>query len=152
MPQVYNGGQSPLEYFAIHGHPDVPNSGRNALINTSFIGKEKYPYKGPYRNPEITGNANDSYKATHTNALADSTSPYNGKGTGDGLSQGVYQAIVNYNGGSIEDIKGVANENGSGRNPQIGLNVSTWGYGPSQLAGSGYKAPDMSGNKGQIII
>lgn len=152
MPNIYNGNQSPLEYYAIHGHPDYPGSGRNAITNATKIGTTKYQFKGPYKNPDITGDANDKYGVTHTNAIADDTTPYNGKGTADGLSQGVYQATVNYKGGSTDDIYGTTDQQGSGRNPQVILNAATWGYGPTQIAGSNYIAPNTSGNKGQVTF
>jgi hypothetical protein len=152
MPQVYNGGQSPLENYAINGNPLYPGSGRLALIQQSRIGTTKYTYQGPYKNPQITGNINDQYGLTHTNALSDTQSPYNGKGTGDGVSNGVYGAIYNYNGGSIEDIEGATAVQGSGRNPQVILNAGLWGYGPNQIAGSNYTQPNTSANIGQVII
>lgn len=148
----YNGGQSPLEDYAINGNPLYPGSGRLALINQTAIGTGKYTFQGPYKNPQITGNANDSYSDTNTNALADNLSPYNGRGTGDGVSQGVFGAINNYAGGNIEDRFGVPSLPGSGRNPQITLNAATWGYGPNQIAGSNYIAPNTSQNIGQVVI
>jgi hypothetical protein len=152
MPQIYNGHQSPLENFAIHGNPIYPGTGRLAIIGQSKVGTAKYPYRGPYKNPDITGDVNDKYSINHTNALADSNSPYNGKGTNDGVHAGVYQASVNYAGGSTEDINGTPSQGGSGRNQQITLNASLFGYGPSQISGSDYVHPDTSGNKGQVII
>ena len=135
MPQVYNGGQSPLEFYAINGNTLYPGSRRLAIINQSAIGTGKYAFQGPYKNPQITGNVNDAYGSTNTNAIADNQSPYNGRGTGDGITQGIYGAITNYAGGNVEDINGTLGVNGSGRNPQVTLNAATWGYGPSQVAG-----------------
>ena len=152
MPTVYNGGQSPLEYFAINGNVLYPGSGRLAIINQSAIGTGKYAFQGPYKNPQITGNVNDKYGATNTNALADALSPYNGRGTGDGRSQGVYAAITNYNGGNTEDINGVPSQAGSGRNQEITLNAATWGYGPAVIAGGNYVSPNTAGNVGQVVI
>jgi len=152
MPSVYNGGQSPLEFYAINGNPLYPGTGRLAIINQSRIGTGKYAFQGPYKNPQITNNPNSAYGVNNTNALADSLSPYNGRGTGDGVSNGVYGAINNYAGGNIEDINGVASQAGSGRNPQITLNAGTWGYGPSQIAGDDYTQPNTSANIGQVII
>jgi len=152
MPQVYNGGQSPLEFYAINGNSLYPGSGRLAIINHSAIGTGKYAFQGPYKNPQITGNVNDKYSATNTNAIADQQSPYNGKGTGDGLTLGVYAAPKNYNGGNTEDINGTLGVFGSGRNSQITLNVGTWGYGPYQVAGADYTLPNTALNIGQIII
>jgi hypothetical protein len=152
MPQIYNGGQSPLENYATNGNPLYPGSGRLAIIQQTKIGLTKYIFQGPYKNPTFTGNVNDLYGPNHTNAISDNQSPYNGRGTGDGVVNGIYGAISNYNGGNIEDKNGSLGVVGSGRNPQITLNASTWGYGPTQIAGSNYIAPDMSGNIGQVII
>lgn len=152
MPENYNPSQSKLEMYAINGHPSYPGTGRIANLGYTSIGKTKYAFKGPYKNPEITGNAGDAYGVTNTNALADTESPYNGRGTGDGISQGVYGAIHNYNGGNTEDINGVLGQNGTGRNSQIALNIGTWGFGPNELGGSSYSAPDMSLNLGQVNI
>jgi hypothetical protein len=152
MPQIYNGGQSPLEFYAINGNPLYPGTGRLAIINQSKIGTGKYAFQGPYKNPQITGNVNDQYGLTNTNAVADQTSPYLGRGTGDGVSLGIYGAISNYEGGNTEDINGTIGVAGSGRNPQVTLNAGTWGYGPYQVAGSNYITPDTSSNVGQVII
>lgn len=152
MPTPYNGSQSPLEYYAINGNPLYPGSGRLAIIGQTKIGNTKYAFQGPYKNPQITGNVGSQYGLTHTNAIHDNTSPFNGRGTGDGISQGVYAAINNYNGGNVEDINGVGSQPGSGRNPQITLNAGTWGYGPAPIAGGDYVAPNMNGNIGQVII
>ena len=156
MPQVYNGSQSPLEFYAINGNTLYPGSGRLAIIGQSRVGTGKYVYQGPYKNPDITGSQSTKYSLTHTNAISDSTSPYNGKGTGDGITNGIYGAIGNYNGGSVEDRNGVTGVLGSGRNPQLTLNAGTWGYGPGPLPGPGigasYVAPNMAGNIGQVII
>ena len=152
MPTIYNGGQSPLENYAINGNPMYPGTGRLAIINQSKIGTTKYAFQGPYKNPEITGNLNDAYGLTNTNALADSDSPYNGRGTGDGLSLGIYGAITNYNGGNTEDINGALSVPGSGRNSQVTLNAGTWGYGPYQISGADCTHPNTSANLGQVII
>ena len=152
MPTIYNGGQSPLENFAINGNPLYPGSGRLALIQQTRIGTGKYTFQGPYKNPQITGNLNDQYAATNTNALADTLSPFNGRGTGQGVVNGIYAAITNYAGGNTEDINGVPSQAGSGRNQEITLNAATWGYGPSVIAGSNYVSPNTAANIGQIII
>jgi len=152
MSQIYNGGQSPLENYAINGHPLYPGSGRLAIIQQTKIGSTKYVFQGPYKNPQITGNASDSYGINNTNALTDDKSPYNGRGTGDGVINGTYQASTNYNGGNIEVKLGAIVVDGSGRNSQISLNAGIWGYGPSQIAGAKYVTPDMAGNVGQVII
>lgn len=152
MPQIYNGAQSPLEYYAINGNPLYPGSGRLSIIQQSRIGTTKYTFQGPYKNPQITGDINDQYGLSHTNAVSDTLSPYNGRGTGDGVSNGVYGAIFNYNGGNIEDINGATAIIGSGRNPQVTLNAGIWGYGPTQIAGSNYVSPNTALNVGQVII
>lgn len=152
MPQIYNGEQSPLEFYAINGNPLYPGSGRLAIIQQTRIGTTKYNFQGPYKNPQITGNVNDQYGLNNTNAVSDTTSPYNGRGTGDGISNGVYGAIFNYAGGNIEDKNGNTAVQGSGRNSQVILNAGTWGYGPTQIAGSNYISPNTSANVGQVII
>lgn len=151
MPTIYNGEQSQLEFYAINGNSLYPGSGRMAIIQQTKIGTTKYKYNS-YKNPDITGNPNDKYDVNHTNALSDSETPYNGKGTGDGISLGMYSAIENYKGGSIEDINGAVGQVGSGRNAQIKLNAGTWGYGPDAVAGSRYVSPDTSKNTGQVIF
>ena len=125
MPTNYNGGQSPLEAAAI--------AQRDFLIP-----------KNTYNN---YANANE-YGSKHTRALSDTNTPIYGKGSGQFLD------IYNYGGvGGDWDIHGnQANSIGSGRNPELILNASTWGYGPSQVAGSDYAAPNTSLNKGQVII
>ena len=125
MPTIYNGGQSPLEAAAI--------AQRDFLIP-----------KNTYNN---YSNSNE-YGATHTRAVSDTKTPIYGKGSGQFLD------IFNYAGvGGAWDIHGPqANSIGSGRNPELILNASTWGYGPSQVAGSNYKQPNMSLNVGQVII
>ena len=152
MPQIYNGGQSPLEFYAINGNPLYPGSGRLAIIQQTKIGLTKYNFQGPYKNPQITGNVNDQYGLNNTNAVSDTLSPYNGRGTGDGVSNGVYGAIYNYAGGNTEDINGTLGVQGSGRNPQVILNSGIWGYGPTQIAGSDYAIPNTAANVGQVII
>ena len=156
MPQVYNGGQSPLEFYAINGRPSYPGSGRIALLVTTFIGTGKYAFQGPYKNPVISGSQNTKYSVTHTNAVSDSTSPYNGKGTGDQFDMtNTYNGITaraNYAGGSVEDRLGVVSYPGSGRSPQITNNAALWGYGPSAIAGSNYISPNTSQNVGQVVI
>ena len=152
MPTPYNGSQSPLEYYAINGNTLYPGSGRLAIIGQTKIGNTKYAFQGPYKNPLLSGSINTQYGLTHTNAIHDNTSPYNGRGTGDGVTQGVYAAINNYNGGNVEDINGVGSQPGSGRNPQVTLNAGLWGYGPVVIAGGNYVAPNMAGNIGQVVI
>lgn len=153
MPTIYNGGQSQLEHYAINGNASVNGGlGRPVLTNQTKIGTGKYAFAGPYKNSIITGNANDEYGVNNTNALADSATPYNGKGTGDGVVLGEFGAITNYLGGSTEDINGIDSLVGSGRNQQITLNQSIWGYGPIQLGGEDYTTPDTSANVGQVII
>ena len=125
MPTPYNGGQSPLEAAAIVQ--------RNILIAISS-----------YNNAAVANN----YTATHTRALSDNTTPIYGKGSGQFLD------IDNYGGvGGDWDINGnQINSVGSGRNPAIGLNNSTWGYGPNGLGMVNYQPPNTSLNVGQVII
>ena len=125
MPTIYNGGQSPLEVAAI--------AQRNFLIPQNI-----------YNNYAVA----NEYTATHTRALSDTLTPIYGKGSGQFLD------IFNYGGvGGDRDINGnQAYSIGSGRNPELILNASTWGYGPSQVAGSDYVHPNTSLNIGQVII
>lgn len=158
MPTPYIYGQTPLEKYAINGNPTYwGNTGRLWLIQQSKVGTGKYAYSGPYKNPDITGNIGDKYSVTHTNAISDTKSPYLGKGTGDQIdivnTKNGITARYNYNGGSKEDIDGVASQNGSGRKSQIILNSTICGYGPKGLGFKEYdKQPDMSKNKGQVSI
>ncbi len=119
MPTT-NGGQSALEVAAIAARARlIPNNTYNNFA------------------------AANTYTATHTRALADSTTPVQGKGTGGFLD------IENYNAGGDYDINGnAATAIGSGRKAGITLNMSTWGFGP----GSNYVAPDTSANTGQVTI
>jgi len=82
----------------------------------------------------------NNYTATHTKALSDQKTPVKGKGTGVFLDT--------YNGGGSIDVYGNPTYGGSGRLPAIANNLSTWGYGPSAY----YKAPDTSGNVGQVTF
>jgi hypothetical protein len=125
MPTIYNGGQSPLEAAAI--------TQRNILIP-----------KNTYNNVSVSNN----YGATHTRAVSDTTTPIHGKGSGQFLD------IFNYGGvGGEWDVNGnQANSIGSGRNPELTLNASIWGYGPSQVAGSDYTTPNTTLNRGQVIL
>jgi hypothetical protein len=145
-----------LEEFAKYGNVDNGGLGRDALIGVTKIGTAKYTYKGPYKNSEITGDVNGQYGATHTNAIADATSPYNGKGTGQGydVTAQKFAAIENYNGGSYEDINGAIDQIGSGRKAALINNNATWGYGPKELGFETYKqkAPTISSGGGQRTI
>ena len=125
MSTPYNGGQSPLEAAAI--------AARNALI--------------PINTYNNAAQANQ-YTATHSRAISDTTTPIYGKGSGQFLD------IDNYAGvGGDWDINGnQANAVGSGRNPAMGLNGSTWGYGPIGLNMTNYQHPNTSANIGQVII
>jgi hypothetical protein len=157
MPTPYVYGQTPLEKFAINGNPLYGNSGRLWLIQQSKVGTNKYAYSGPYKNPDITGNQGHKYSVTHTNAVADTISPYLGKGTGNAIdvvdTQKGITARNNYAGGSFEDINGVPNQIGSGRRAQQVLNSTTCGYGPKSLSYNEYdKQPDMTLNRGQVNI
>ena len=121
----YNGGQSPLEAAAI--------AARATLIPINI-----YNSFAP----------SNEYSATHTRALSDTTTPVYGKGSGQ------YLDIENYAGvGGEYDIHGnVGLYIGSGRNPQITLNGSLWGYGPVALGFQNYQHPDTSQNIGQVVI
>jgi len=125
MPTVYNGGQSPLEAAAI--------AARNVLLPNNT-----------YNN----SSSSNEYKATHTRALSDQTSPIYGKGSGGFLDINNYASV-----GGDWDINGnQINSIGSGRNPAFGLNGSTWGYGPNGLGMINYTHPNTSLNVGQVII
>ena len=78
----------------------------------------------------------NNYSATHTNAKSDETTPKNGKGTGVFLDTS--------NGGSSEDINGIASAAGSGRIGNIKVNE----YNEDNK----YGHPDTSGNVGQVTI
>jgi hypothetical protein len=93
-------------------------------------------YKQDWNNPT---NVNDQYSPTHTRALADTTTPEYGKGTGGFLDTN------NYNAGGEFDKNGYPSILGSGRNNAIIQNQAQWGYGPTQV----YGIPDTSGNAGQ---
>lgn len=76
------------------------------------------------------------YKATHTRALADNETPLHGKGTGVFLDT--------YNGGDDIDVNGNPNYIGSGRLQNKAKNIFN--------ENNPYKAPDTSGNIGQVVI
>jgi hypothetical protein len=88
------------------------------------------------RNVYNSTDAGNNYSVTHTRAMSDDITPINGKGTG--------VPFDSYNGGSSDDINGVANAVGSGRL----ANLTTNQYTPQ----SGYIHPDTSGNVGQVTI
>ena len=121
----YNGGQSPLEIAAI--------AARNTLLPINTYNNET--------------SANE-YTATHTRAISDQTTPVYGKGSGQFLD------INNYGGvGGDYDING--NQGlyiGSGRIPQIAMNSSLWGYGPTELGLTVYTSPNTSTNIGQVVL
>ena len=122
-PTVYTGGQTKLEIAAIDT--------RKQLTNLNYY------------------NTDDSsrYSATHTHAISDKTTPSNGKGSGGDLD------ITNYAGvGSIEDKDGINKLKFTGRNQEILLNASTFGYGPNGLDYKTYfdLKPDSSKNLGQV--
>ncbi len=120
LPSTPNGGQSALEIAAI--------AARNSLLPINI-----------YNNAD----ASNEYTVTHTRAIADQSTPNYGKGTGD------YLDINNYAAGSALDIHGNPSVAiGSGRNPALANNRSTWGYAP----GHNYQHPDTDGNIGQVII
>jgi hypothetical protein len=142
MPTPYIYGQTPLEKAAI--------TQRLWLIQQTKVGTGKV-YSGPYKNPVITGNLGDKYSVTHTNAVADTTTPSYGKGTGDQIDvndtkKGI-TARYNYNGGSFEDINGQPNQ-GSGRSNLTTLNSTRFGYFPNNE----YGIPDITLNSGTIKI
>ena len=158
MPQIYNGLQSPLEYYAINGQDPSQASiaglglGRLPLINTTYL-----YYQASFKNPVLTGNANDKYSPMHTNALADTLTPKRGKGTADGIWLGNYTARYNYAGGDDFDINGQDPSQGSiagtgiGRNQTFGINQGLWGYVAINQP-SWYTTPDTSANIGQVVI
>lgn len=120
----YNGGQSPMEAAAIAARATL------IPINT-------YNNYAP----------SNEYTSTHTRALSDSTTPVYGKGSGGFLD------IDNYGGvGGTFDINGNSIYAGSGRNPELSLNNSLWGYGPAGLSMTVYQHPNTSLNIGQVII
>lgn len=125
MPTPYNGGQSPLEAAAI--------AARNSLlpINT-------------YNNASVS----NEYTATHSRAISDASTPIYGKGSGNFLD------ITNYSGvgGEWDKNGNQGNSVGSGRNPAMALNGSTFGYGPTGLGMQNYQSPNTAGNVGQVII
>lgn len=124
MPTIYNGGQAPLEVFAIQARAQlIPNNTYNDVAPAN------------------------EYTATHTRALSDTLTPIQGKGSGGFLDIDNYGGV----GGSI-DVNGNSNYAGSGRNPELSLNNSTFGYGPTGLNMTPYQAPNTSGNVGQVII
>ena len=88
------------------------------------------------RNIYNGSDAANNYSAIHTRAKSDDITPVNGKGTG--------LPFDTYNGGSSNDIDGVANAVGSGRI----ANVATNQYDVQ----NGYVHPDTSGNIGQVTI
>jgi len=125
MPKVYNGGQAPLEVAAI--------AARKATL--------------PINTYNNVAPANE-YTATHTRALSDNTTPIYGKGSGQFLDINNYAGV-----GGDWDINGnQANSVGSGRNQEMSLNSSTWGYGPAGLSMTNYQHPNTSLNLGQVII
>jgi len=79
---------------------------------------------------------NNNYTATHTNAKSDETTPKHGKGTGVSFDTA--------NGGSSDDIHGVANASGSGRI----ANILTNEYNGE----NSYHHPDTDANIGQVTI
>lgn len=90
----------------------------------------------------------NEYSATHSRAISDQKTPINGKGSGEFLDIDNYKSV-----GGEWDINGNQyNSIGSGRNPAIALNGSTWGYGPTGLGMVNYQHPDTGKNSGQVII
>lgn len=163
-PVPYNGGQSRLEYYALNGNVTVNGGlGRPVLINQTTL-----YYGHSFKNP-LLSSPNDIYGLPHTNAIHDITTPYRGKGTGDGVNvTDTYIGVMarkNYNGGDDFDINGgnagmkagvsLAGQ-AIGRKSSLILNFSTWGYTPDQ-SGAGattweYKRPNPALNIGQVVI
>jgi hypothetical protein len=83
----------------------------------------------------------NEYTATHTKALADATTPEQGRGTGAADPQ---TAAVDYNGGTNTDKFGNPTMPGSGRQPAFSMNQYN--------LNNGYTAPDTSLNQGQVVI
>ncbi len=106
----------------------------NKLEQAAIEARSKLIPKNYYNNADV----NNNYNATHTRALSDESTPINGKGTG------IY--LDTNNGGGSLDIYGVPSQPGSGRIAAIANNGSKWGYTPQNH----YKAPDTSGNIGQV--
>ena len=125
MPTPYNGKQSPLETAAIDAR-------KNNIVKNTYNGEAQA----------------NSYTATHTRALSDNSTPIYGKGSGQFLDIDNYVNV----GGDWDKNGNQANAVGSGRNPAMALNGSTWGYGPQGLGMSNYTHPDTDANKGQVII
>lgn len=84
----------------------------------------------------------NNYTAGHTRALSDTETPEQGRGTQNFLD------TSNYDAGTQTDINGNPSIPGSGRNPAIANNGSSWGYTPNSI----YTAPDTSANVGQVVI
>lgn len=116
----------------------MPNKLEQAAITQRNFLIAKDIYNQNWATPS---NTNNQYSPTHTRALADTTTPIYGKGTGQFLDTN------NYNAGGEYDIKGNTRYVGSGRNSAIAKNLSDWGYGPNVI--NWYKLPDTSGNLGQ---
>lgn len=119
--------------------PSLPDGGQSALEVAAIAQRNKLIPQNTYNN---VADAN-TYTAKHTRALADSTTPHYGKGTG------VFLDTYNYNAGSDWDIFGNQMYSlGSGRVPALANNLGTWGYDNTHF----YKKPDTSGNVGEVII
>ena len=166
-PVPYNGSQSRLEYYALHGNvsvnkglgrPDLTQNANNGLL-----------YPNPFQNPTITNNPADQYNVTHPNAVStDGKTPFRGKGTNQPMDlKDTYNGIVaryNYAGGDDYDIKGgfgdigkSAGFYGVGRKKSLTDNLGTWGYAPTDASGvanmnNWYKLPNMTANVGQVTI
>jgi len=165
MPTIYNGGQSQLEFYAINGNVSVNGGlGRPVLINTTSLF-----YNASFKNPQITGNANDAYSLGHTNAIHDTQTPLRGKATNDiydaNNSHNGYVERYNFNGGDDFDILGgnAGLQAGTsiagtslGRKSTLTLNAGYWGYGPGTIVpgqpGASYLYPNTSANIGQVHI
>jgi len=161
-PVPYNGKQSRLEYFAFNGNVSENGGlGRPTLISSN----NNLLYPNSFKNPLLSQNPNDQYGPTHTNAISDAKTPYRGKGTGGGFSNGEYTATIDYNGGDAYDKDGGINQVGwslvcglgVGRSKSLNSNLGTWGYSPTDATNAAttanyYKLPNMALNIGQVTI
>ena len=165
-PVPYNGNQSRLEWYAINGNTTVNGGlGRQALLNAPNLMYTKSFKNKIYGDP----GGSDIYTEKHTNAINDALTPYRGKATNNNIDtvdtfNGV-TARYNYNGGDKFDIDGgnISMDAGYskagvglGRKLSLAKNQTTWGYSPDQTGAvtnvNAYKAPNMTANKGQVII
>ena len=117
----------------------MPNKLEQAAITQRNFLIAKDIYNQNWSTPSNTSN---NYSPTHTRALADTTTPIYGKGTGKFLD------TADYNAGSSIDKYGNYNIPGSGRYLAIAKNIADWGFGPNTW----YTIPDTSLNVGKFKI